>query len=180
MKKTLLTLCAVALGAGAFAQTEKGHIVLGGSSNLGFTSGKQDNDADDATTNFGLNVAGGYFIMDNLAVGLLIGFESEKTGDVSASGFGIGPVVRYYLPMKVFGQLSYQFGSQKTDTGDFDFTYTTGDLGIGVGYAAFVNDHVAIEPMIAYHMTSAKPEEGDSVNGGSFGLNVGISVYLGD
>lgn len=180
MKKTLLTLCAVALGAGAFAQTEKGHIVLGGSTNLGFTSGKVDNDADDATSNFGLDIAGGFFLMDNLSAGLLIGFNSTKTGDVSSSGFGIGPVVRYYLPMKVFGQLSYVFGSQKSDDGTFDVTYKTGDLGIAVGYAAFLNDHVALEPSVGYHLTSLTPEEGDGLSGSAFGVNVGISVYLGD
>lgn len=182
MKKHLLLAAAVAFGTSLMAQTDQGGWLLSGASDLGFTSGKQDNDQKDATSNFGLDVQGGYFFMDNFAAGLMIGFNSSKTGDVSSSEFGVGPFVRYYAPFKLFGQLSYKFGSSKDDDGTSDFKVKTGDFGIGVGYAAFLNDHVAIEPMLGYDLTSMKVDASgaESVSGGQFGINIGIAVYLGN
>lgn len=164
------------------AQTDQGGWLLSGASDLGFTSGKQNNDQEDSQSNFGLDVQGGYFVMDNLAAGLMIGFNSTSMGDASSSNFGVGPFVRYYAPFKLFGQLSYKFGSSKTDNGTSNSTLKTGDFGIGVGYALFLNDHVAIEPMLGYHLTSLKADVdgAESVSGGQFGINIGVAVYLGN
>ena len=180
MRKPLLILCAVALGAPAIAQMEEGHILLSGASDLGFVTGKTDNDQDDAESTFTLDLKGGYFVIDNLNVGLGLGFSSFSQGDFSLSSFSIGPYLRYYLPMKLFGELGYQFGSQKLDVGDGDATISTGDLGIVVGYAIMCNDVVAIEPSLGYQLTSGKPDEGDSFNGSNFGINFGVTVFLGD
>ncbi|MEO8590898.1 MAG: outer membrane beta-barrel protein [Flavobacteriales bacterium] len=186
MKKVLIALCAVALGTTAMAQTDQGGWMFGAGSNLGFTSSKDDNDQEDAVSNFSLDARAGYFVIDNLAIGLDIGFSSTSVGDQSSSSFNAGPYVRYYLPMKIFAEVGYQFGSQKTTIdlgpplGSVDVTYGTGALGIGVGYAAFLNDNVSIEPMIKYSMTSLSPEEGDAVNGGGFGVLLNFGIYLGN
>ena len=186
MKKVLIALCAVALGTTAMAQTDQGGWMFGAGSNLGFTSTKEDNDQEDAVSNFDLDVRAGYFVIDNLAIGLDLGFSSTSVGDQSSSGFEAGPYVRYFLPMKIFAEVGYQFGSQKTTVdlgppiGEVDVEYGTGALNIGVGYAAFLNDNVSIEPIVQYVMTSTTPDEGDSVSGGGFGVGINFGIYLGN
>lgn len=172
----------MALAGCLMAQTDQGGWVLGGSSNLGFTTGKANNDQSDALSNFALDVQGGYFLMDNLAAGLLIGLSTSSIGGASSTAFGVGPFVRYYAPFKVFGQLSYQFGGAKIDDGISDLSTSVGAFGIGVGYAAFLNDHVAIEPMVGYSLLSSKldVDGAESVAGSELGIAIGISVYLGN
>jgi hypothetical protein len=179
MKRTIIACFAFMPFLAALAQTEKGHIMLSGGSDLGFTTGKTDRDQDDNETNFGLNFKAGYFVIDALSAGLNLGYSSFKEGDLSISTLEVGPFLRYYFPFNMFGELGYNFGSQKIDLGDGDATAGTGDLGIGLGYAIFANDVVAFEPMIAYHITSYSPEEGDSSGGSNFGFNFAITVFLG-
>ena len=179
MKKIIVAVSALVLGTTAMAQTDQGGWVFGGGSDFSFVSSKFDSEQDESASDMNLNVGAGYFVIDNLSVGLGLGFGSNKEAgaDDATSSWSVGPVVRYYLPMKIFGQLSYQLGSVSSGG---EKLYGTGDLGIGAGYAAFLNDHVAIEPMVRYDMTSAKPDEGDSVNGSAFGLFINFGIYLGN
>lgn len=179
MKKILVAISALVLGTTAMAQTDQGGWMFGAGSNFQFQSFKLDNDQDESASNLDFTARAGYFVIDNLAVGLDVDFGSSKAAgaDDADSQFGVGPYVRYYLPMKVFGQLGYQFGSVSSGG---EKLYSTGDLGIGVGYAAFLNDHVSIEPMVKYDLTSAKPDEGDSVSGSGFGVYINFGIYLGN
>jgi len=186
MKKVFIALCAVALGTTAMAQTDQGGWMFGAGSDLSFMSSKQDNDQEDSQSDFGLDVRAGYFVIDNLAVGLDVGFTSSSLGDASESSVLVGPYVRYYLPMKIFAEVGYRLGSQKSeiDFGDpigvQEVTYGVGALGIGVGYAAFLNDNISIEPMVQYAMATTSPDEGDSVSGSGFGVMVNFGIYLGN
>lgn len=179
MKKVLIALCAVALGTTAMAQTDQGGWMFGASSDFGFKSYKMDNDQDESASDMNFDVRAGYFVIDNLAVGLDVGFGSQKEAgaDDASSNFQVGPYVRYFLPMKVFAELGYQFGSLSAGG---ETLGSTGDLGIGVGYAAFLNDNVSIEPMVKYHLTSFSPEEGDSFSGSGFEVAIGFGIYLGN
>ena len=56
MKKILVAVSALVLGTTAMAQTDQGVWMFGAGSNLGFTSGKVDNDQEDATSNLDLDV----------------------------------------------------------------------------------------------------------------------------
>lgn len=180
MRTTVLTMLATVFSLSAAAQFEKGRILLGGASNLGFSSGKTDSDQDDNEVNFNLDLKVGYFVIDNLNAGLGIDFASFKEGDASISSLGVGPYLRYYFPFKMFGELSYAFGSQKIDFGDGDATASTGDLGITVGYAIMVTDRFAVEPSFGFHATSYKPEEGDTSTGSNVALNIGLTLFLGE
>ena len=62
MKKVLLTVFAALVVFAASAQIEKGSWIVGGSSNLNFTS--NDEDAGDYSE-FNIDVKGGYFVIDN-------------------------------------------------------------------------------------------------------------------
>lgn len=159
MKKSLLTLFAALVVFAASAQIEKGAILIGGASNLGFTS--YDEDAGDYSL-FNVDVKGGYFVMDNLAIGLDLSYSKDSDDDDAL--VGIGPLVRYYVNGKIILGIGYNI----INYGDLDGS----SLPLEVGYAAFINKAIAIEPTLNYQMY------GGDLDGSSFGVNVGISFYL--
>ena len=87
MKQLITTSFIFFMILGLTAQTEKGTMLLGANSNFGFASislndieGVDASDLPDMTsteTEFSLN--GGYFVMDGLALGLVIDYRSSKT-----------------------------------------------------------------------------------------------------
>jgi outer membrane protein len=180
IKVTLVMVAAMLLTVSTNAQMTKGGWLVGASSNLGFSSGKVDKDQKDAQSNFNLSPAVGYFVMDNLAVGAAINFGSEKQGDVKNSSFSFGPFARYYFPMKVYGQLSYDIGSIKYDDGTNSATDKTSALTIAAGYAWMLNDNISLSPSLAYSATTYEPDGApDKFKGSSFGLNVAFELYFG-
>jgi outer membrane protein len=167
MKKTIVTLVVMLFAAaGAFAQVEKGTILVGASSNAGFTSFKQK-DADESTSQFNINAKVGYFVIDNLALGLNLGYTSVK--DLGSST-AIGAFGRYYVNGKIIIGAGFNSNKEKDDVSDTDFSYTT--IPLEVGYAAFITDNIAIEPALGYTLYSGDLE------GSAFGLNVGFTLYL--
>jgi outer membrane protein len=166
MKKVLLTLFAATVVFAASAQISKGTILVNGGSNLGFISANED--AGDFSV-FSLDARAGYFVIDNLALGLVLGYEkfdskvegaedSDPTTDIGIFG-------RYYVNGKIL------VGASFTSSKQGDLSGTT--IGLEAGYAIFVNDAVAIEPALNYAMF------GGDLEGAAFGLNVGITVFLG-
>jgi hypothetical protein len=87
MKKLILSLAMVAAGAAAYAQTEAGSIMIGGTLGFGTSGGSTevsgtnsplDGSTDAPKTNtLTIAPAGAYFIQDNLAVGLGISFGNS-------------------------------------------------------------------------------------------------------
>lgn len=166
MKKVLLTVFAAFVVFAASAQVEKGTWLLSGASNLNFTSNNED--AGDYSE-IDLNVKAGYFVMDNLAVGILVGFNKLNLNADGAESpdatTGIGLFGRYYVNGNIL--VGANFASLKQ--GDFSGS----QIGLEAGYAIFLNKAVAIEPALNYNMF------GGDLEGAQFGLNVGISVFLG-
>lgn len=111
MKKFYLTLAAVAaLTFASKAQTEKGNFVLGGG--LGFNT-ESVKDADDKATSFNILPSVGYFVSDNISVGLGLGYawSKEENGieEATVGAFSVAPFSRWYSangPVRFFGQLS--------------------------------------------------------------------------
>ncbi len=172
MKKVLLGVCMLFTLA-LSAQTMKGNWLVGGSA--GFNSYKPKG-ADESLTNISFAPNLGYFLMDNLAVGAAIGYESTSFGDASTSSFGVGPFVRYYFlnlgeSAKLMAQASYTFNTETPDEGD---SVSGSTLGLGAGVAYFLNPHVALEGILGYSSNS-----GDLGEGSGFGLNVGFQIHLG-
>ncbi|NBW37398.1 MAG: porin family protein [Cytophagia bacterium] len=78
------------------AQTAKGNMVIGGSFRFSSTTQQTTND-DLKSSSFGISPSFGYFVSDNLAVGVNVGFNSVNyTNDDKQSEFDFGPFVRYY------------------------------------------------------------------------------------
>ncbi|AKD04774.1 hypothetical protein POKO110462_07840 [Pontibacter korlensis] len=129
-----------------------------------------------------MNFKGGYFLRHDFAVGLDLGINHESYS-VSIEGgkdtfrrtFLLGgPFTRYYLDNGVFGELALKGGLLNFSSGDktdlFEGT-------MGVGYAIFINEKIAIEPMISFRYT--REWQGDAANV-SFGpmIGVGVQAYL--
>lgn len=162
MKKVFLTLFAACMVFAASAQISQGTILVGASSNAGFTSYNED--AGDYSQ-FNIDLKGGYFVIDNLALGLNLGYT--KIDDASQTTFGA--FGRYYVNGKIFGGIG--FNSTSVDLGGSDATVST--IPIEVGYAAFINDAIAVEPALSYSIL------GGDAEGAAFGLNIGLTLYLG-
>jgi len=197
MKKLVIVFALAMISSGAFAQFNKGRYLVGGS--LGFSANTNKVKANSTTTtvshttDFSLSPDAGYFIIDNLAVGASLGLGVSSTKDTgtnpdknSSTSISISPFVRYYLPQGIFfqGQIGFGSESDKNKDGTTNTTtttkYNTGNWSLAAGYAYFLNDFVAVEPIIGYGATSRKVTNPDvkSVNPGLF-LRVGLQVYLG-
>lgn len=141
----------------------QGAAMIGGA--VSFVSTIQDSEN---SYIFTLAPVAGYFVIDNLALGTSI--ELMKIKDVDPI-FGFGPFVRYYLNMGLFVQGKFQFQSQP---GILDERVTGFAAGPAIGYAAFLNNHVSIEPMVYYNR-----HFGDLGEFNEIGLQIGVNAYLG-
>jgi hypothetical protein len=130
MKKHIQFLCISALySATAFAQTDKGTILLGANLGIGSVNNAQSfiNQGVPASNNYGninsstysslvITPSVGYFIFDKFAVGLSAGYSQNKTesstsntqgisqgpqytDNYSTVNYSISPYARYYFPL---------------------------------------------------------------------------------
>jgi hypothetical protein len=154
-----------------YAQTDKGGVLLGG------TAGFQVQFTDpESTTNVELSPQLGFFIDNNLAIGGALNLNFAKSGETNASTFGIAPFGRYYFEgekSRLFVQAQVGYLSTKFDLfGDAE-TISGTQIGFGPGIAIFLNDHVAIEGILAYNIL------GGDFSTNHLGLRFGVQAYLG-
>jgi len=159
LTKTILAIIAFVCTTQVIsAQTVgKGAWMVGGSAGFDIQSIK---DVDDSQTTIFLDPTVGYFIADDLAIGLHLGFRSESVGGNSASTFGLGPFVRYYVTDPIFIQAFV----------DLDLSENGRDPNFGaeVGYSWFLNNGLAIEPALYF-------STGNDIT--HFGLNIGVQGF---
>ena len=175
------------LVSGLFAQTEKGTILFNAGSNFGFSSlsvtdysGHSEMDLVGMTiteTAFSLNA--GAFVIDNLALGLLVNYSSSKTvangeDDLLSRTVLCGFMARYYIGNSgLWGEGSYILGS--LDEGNF-YMYTNG-IGASLGYAWYLSDNISINPSVGYLNTRNEEEKIEMKMAGLSG-SVGIAIHL--
>jgi outer membrane protein len=156
MKKLLFILFAICIAGSASAQINKGSVLVGASSNLNFSSVKFD--GFERFSNFDLDVKVGYFVIDNLTVGLDLGYQ--KLDDFTVSSFGL--FSRYYYQGKIFGGVGFNFLKYEDQDSETSIPFE-------IGYAAFITENIAIEP--AFNLSIGE-------NSNSYGLRVGFALYL--
>jgi hypothetical protein len=207
MKKISLTLVFVSLFCAAIAQTTSGSMLLGGQ--LTFTSftfkdeGVSFTEEEKATT-FALIPNFGYFISDNLAIGLGAGISTSKFTDegdgtevIKSSQFVVAPWLRYYVPTSseqffffVQARPQFGFGTETTDFGNGESEDKLSSLNVFVspGFSFFPTEKWSIElVMQGIGFSSSKTE----FNGGgtdktsgfvfdvrSFSPSLGINVFF--
>ena len=220
MKRLLIsTIGLIAISIGFLnAQINQGRILVGVSSTLssmssgssdilrfGYSTTKSKSDTDgsenqDKSVSIYFNPKVGYFVTDNLAIGLdlNVGFSSSKYVEdddkYSYSMLSVGPFVRYYIPTtKVlpFFELSGSFGTlnSKSDYSDNSYREDKKDktsimtFGGGIGLAAPLGERVMVDVLAGYSSFTYKHKEDNEDNertiNGTFGLKVGFIVLLG-
>ena len=120
----------------ASAQVERGNYTIGGTAGLNhITNGSRN-----SLTSINLSPSYGTFLTDQLLFGgnANINFQFARRGNIN---FKAGPLMRYYFRNMLFIQADYNFGI--LNRANFEH-----DLYGRVGYAYFLNEHVALEPYI--------------------------------
>lgn len=181
MKKLLLTAIAASFCIGAYAQTEKGKIIAGGT--ISAHSNKVNSQATtQKATSLNIGPSIGFFVAKNMAAGLGLEYVINKNNPyiystylnglpytVTVSGnkseaMGIAPFFRYYWDLhervKLFGQANTTFYWGKSNTLIPDGTEiksvdNTAFIGsIQPGIAIFPTKRIAIElkvPLFTYN-----------------------------
>lgn len=187
----------------SIAQTQ-GQLLVSGASSLSFgaKTEKETYQGDqvgnkEKTSGFGLNPTVGYFIMDNLAIGLTLSenhskskFEDDTDVEHSTKTNEIicGPIGRYYYgttSLRPFGQAFIGFGSYKVETTVGNVS-TTPDkrkifgFGAGIGAAYFIKENISFDAILGYsYFVNTDTEETDyKWKDSALDLKVGISVFF--
>ncbi|MBB4804346.1 outer membrane protein W [Flavobacterium nitrogenifigens] len=170
MKKVILAAIAV-MGftfANAQEQTAKGKWLIeantgfGGDTNTGNTSFQLY--SSDGESSWSIGAEGGYFVADNLAVKLGMGYNDFGH---SSNAFSYKVGAKYYLLNKFPLEASYTGASIK------DANENPSYLGLQAGYAWFVSKNISIEPGLRYNVT-LNEDYGKDV----FQLNVGFALHF--
>ncbi len=189
--KKLLFAAAFALFATANAQTEKGSWVVGASSTLGFNSTSSKVKANGHSVDgpkvstFTITPSAGYFVIDKLAVGLDLGYNSATTkfdGDkYTASTFGIMPTGTYYFTdnktVKPYLGAGVGYASTKEKEGNYSVTVDGLAWKVKGGIAYFIATNTALDLGLGYTQFSNK-ENGVTTNVNNFGVNLGFSIFF--
>ncbi|PJJ53159.1 outer membrane beta-barrel protein [Hymenobacter chitinivorans] len=189
MKKLFVTGALLVTATSAFAQTEKGSLMIGSNiSELQYASSKGE------SKEFGVvltpNV--GVFVVDRLALGaeLTLAYTSTKlpsfgtTYKTSAFTYGVAPFARYYVAdgpkHKFFGQAQYGilgYRIKYPDGGPAPVVKDSyGQLGLSVGYNYFISPNVALEVAPYYRHANTDLEADTRAN--QWGLAVGFQIFF--
>ncbi|WP_435314864.1 hypothetical protein [Cellulophaga fucicola] len=95
----------------------------------------------DGETSWSLGAEGGYFVADDLAVKVGLGFQDYE-GDGSSFNYKVG--AKYYIASMIPVQVDYVGISEKDADENPSF------LGLQGGYAIFLGENVSIEPGLRY------------------------------
>jgi len=192
----------------ANAQLEKGRFMASVASSiglgdfgtdlmsLGLTTHKVKDSGGDVNVTYkttGLNLLprGGYFVIDNLAVGanIIVSFSVQKSEDsdykYSESLLSIGPFARYYYPLEniyPFVEANFGFGTWKDKWSNGSNVENKEGLliyGLGIGASKPLGENVMVDAIIGYGAQSWKQEDDYKYIYSTIGLKVGITVLLG-
>jgi hypothetical protein len=176
-----LTLSSLFLTTVAYAQTQKGNLMVGSDlTSLGFNFQKES-----TIFNFDLHPKLAYFIQDNLALGGYVDFGLQTTdGSGSDVTYGIGALARYYLQDKNVQKLEFSkrarffvegnagFGGRNPSNG----ASTNGvQLGVGPGVSYFITPNVALETLLKYDLIVGG---GNSTTSHNLSFGVGFQIFL--
>lgn len=170
MKKLLLA-GAVALFGLSNAQIAKGTTYLSGS--VGYSQ-VETNNGNNKTENFNVLPTVGYFVAPNLAVGLGIGYQTQKdtniattqiggttivsTNEVKEPAFVVAPFVRKYWTLSdklfIFGQLAVpmQFGKTEVENNSVTTSGSTTITNSTSTEAKYTQIGVTVKPGLDYFL----------------------------
>ncbi len=201
MKKVIIILAAlvVLVYSKSLAQSEyhpalqKGSVLVGGSMaiNLGNASYEYSSQTNKAKLkSFQFTPEVGFFVGNGLALGLSLDFNTETHKDdqnskTSSTQYLAGPFIRLYTKGGLFFLGNYSFGKSMVkysySGGSNESEENTSKWKLGLGYAAFLNEHVALEPSLYYQGYTLKDDDNSGITyrTGQVVIGLGLSIYLG-
>ena len=191
MKKLLLSALAVCAFTFSNAQetetaTEgfaKGDMMISGSFSIGSTS-NVDGMKDVNSSDFAFAPKFGYFVTENIAAGVKVGYGVEKAESASVDvwdmqNLSVGAFGRYYMTpatkFSVFAELGFDYlTSENKLSGVVDGKNTGFGIGAGVGVSYFVSNSFALEAnwgALGYDTMKNEANGAESENNFNLGLN---------
>lgn len=138
---------------------------------------------------FNLQPRAGYFIIDNLAVGidLVLHICSERNKDNENDNLdhrilGAGPFVRYYYPLEKFYpfvEANVIFAQEHSKKPDWEYTENAMIYRVGIGGAFPISEKVTFDALLGYGYGNWKGDEeqyDNTIGGIEFGF--GFTVFL--
>lgn len=194
MKKVIFLAIALAFANMTLAQTEQGKVVLSGATGLQFVSSfskveygdSSDNDIENRS--YSIMPSIGYFVKDNLALGIATNFSynTVENGEYAytTNSTMLMPNLVYYFPTKgqfrplLQGGAGFMAITTKQDSGKF--TMRGFAANIGAGLAFFMTDYVSLNFGLTYTMANLKEKDNFSVEQKQHNLaaNIGLSIFL--
>ncbi|WP_018477815.1 hypothetical protein [Pontibacter roseus] len=164
--------------------------MLGGNLNGSYfiTSSELNNTGekvDGRRINFQLQGKNGYFIREDLVVGLDVSILHQSTKrtavgsefEPSRETFMLaGPFIRYYLLNGVFGEFTALGGLHNFN--DVNRKYKSLAGSVGVGYAHFINEKFSLEPVLSLRYFRKVDRDGRSYQEIGPMVGFGLQVYL--
>jgi len=213
--RTLTIVIALFLTNAGFlsAQTNQGKFLLAEMSNIDFIGAgtrstmnfgwityKAKSDAgeeDNPVKAFSLSLIPrvGYFVVNNLAVGLDISIDYSRSKRMNSdiitkyTQLTTGPFLRYYVPTKKFlpfAEANYSIGSSgykwTSDNADNEHKYQVQQYGFGVGMGFPLGEKVSFDTLVGYQSHILKSKEDNEDNSrdiiGTIGLKLGLTIFL--
>lgn len=183
------------LTSSAFAQTTTGNMMIGGSFSI--NSGNQETTGDDVkTSSFSITPTLGYFVADNLAVGVNVGFNSNTYfNEDKQTSFNVGPFVRYYKfiaddKFAFVADAGFNVGSGTYDSELFgERKFSNFNIYVSPGFAYFFSPKWSLDFQlsgISYNSSDPdKDNDDDKSNSFEFGLSsfnpsLGFRYFIGN
>lgn len=204
MKNYLTAFLCLFLSSAVFSQTQKGKIVLSGNTDLSFLFTKIISGTDSVQTGktnseqYAVSVGGGYFIADNISVGITGSYSYNYT---NIQGFGntpktittsytILPQFQYYIPvegkLRPFAAVGAGYAwmeerdSRITDNHNRASLFSGAAFVGGAGVSYFITPSVAFDLGLQY--TYSKLQDKLRVERfqklSQFAGRIGVSVFL--
>ena len=185
---TLLLISSISVFAQDFAK--KGVWELGGAIGFSSTSVVVDGESgDESITSFDFEPYVGWFVINNLELGLIPSFSTTSFGETSTNSFGIyfAPAWNFDLQSKLFpfieGRIGYNTSTYEYEDEEGTVEQTLSGLAYGgrAGVKYQLGNSALVQASLGYNMYTMNPEDWDGDRNGSnvFDIMVGFSVFLG-
>jgi hypothetical protein len=139
--------------------------------NTGFGSGVGTTSfglvSEDGTTSWNVGAEAGYFVIDDLALKVGLGYGDDGSDLEGSSAFAYKIGAKYYIVSQFPVELSYNGVSIK------DYDENPSDVGFQAGYAWFLSSTVSLEPGIRYNLSLNNDFYDDALQ-----FNIGFALHF--
>ncbi len=192
MKKLIITTCSLFFVLGLSAQTDAGSILVSANGEIKFEStkivdadGYSDTELDQvATTNTTTaEMAIGYFVANNVALGAILGYSASKITQEGYEDYegpttiAYGAFLRYYIGGIAFVGANYQMINVDDGFDDGDLEPKMGAMAGEAGFSLFLSENVAFTPRATYTLLREEID-GVGLTTGRLGITAGLAIHF--